>query len=173
MHKLNVTLKQHTPLIHFQHDQEGATLRASEVKPKLDRYIIENVFDNDYDSCREFLVGYDSKSPNKLRDKFASGYKALDYKIVILPNSKKNLSLNPRYDNNKRKYITDDFPLILSNMGGKYSMDELANFSLYDTIDIELLSKCNATIEDDNLLDLIGDWIDLFFCHTKFWSKAG
>lgn len=40
MHKLTVTLKQHTPLIHFQHDQEGATLRASEVKPKLDRCIL-------------------------------------------------------------------------------------------------------------------------------------
>jgi hypothetical protein len=39
MHKLEVRLKQHTPLIHFQHDQEGATLRASEVKPKLDRFI--------------------------------------------------------------------------------------------------------------------------------------
>lgn len=40
MHKLEVTLKQHTPLIHFQHDQEGATLRATEVKPKLDRFIL-------------------------------------------------------------------------------------------------------------------------------------
>lgn len=39
MYKLEVKLKQHTPLIHFQHDQEGATLRASEVKPKLDRYL--------------------------------------------------------------------------------------------------------------------------------------
>ena len=40
MHILNVSLKQHTPLIHFQHDQEGATLRASEVKPRLDKYIL-------------------------------------------------------------------------------------------------------------------------------------
>ena len=39
MKTLTVTLKQHTPLIHFQHDQYGATLRASEVKPKLDRFI--------------------------------------------------------------------------------------------------------------------------------------
>ena len=39
--ELKVKLKQHTPLIHFQWDQEGATLRATEVKPKLDRYIKE------------------------------------------------------------------------------------------------------------------------------------
>ncbi|MDX9882053.1 MAG: hypothetical protein RBS73_08290 [Prolixibacteraceae bacterium] len=40
MYKLEFTLKQHTPLIHFQHDQAGATLRASEVKPKLDKFIL-------------------------------------------------------------------------------------------------------------------------------------
>ena len=34
------TLLPQSPLIHFQHDQSGATLRATEVKPKLDRYII-------------------------------------------------------------------------------------------------------------------------------------
>ncbi|MDR3259725.1 MAG: hypothetical protein LBT51_08990 [Fusobacteriaceae bacterium] len=34
-------LKQETPLIHFQHSEEGAILRSSEVKPKLDKFIIE------------------------------------------------------------------------------------------------------------------------------------
>ena len=33
------TLLQYTPHIHFQADEEGVTLRASEVKPKLDRFI--------------------------------------------------------------------------------------------------------------------------------------
>lgn len=33
------TLTQQTPMIHFQSDQPGATLRATEVKPKLDRFI--------------------------------------------------------------------------------------------------------------------------------------
>lgn len=41
--QLTIKLKQHTPIIHFQHDQEGATLRATEVKPKLDRFIIEKL----------------------------------------------------------------------------------------------------------------------------------
>lgn len=41
MYKLEFTLKQHTPLIHFQQVQSGATLRATEVKPKLDKYILE------------------------------------------------------------------------------------------------------------------------------------
>lgn len=40
---LTFKLKQHTPIIHFQHDQEGATLRATEVKPKLDKFLIEKM----------------------------------------------------------------------------------------------------------------------------------
>jgi hypothetical protein len=40
-YSFSVKLKQHTPMIHFQWQQEGATLRASELKPKLDRFIWE------------------------------------------------------------------------------------------------------------------------------------
>ena len=40
MYRLQVKLKQHTPLIHFQWNQKGATLRASELKPKLDKFIM-------------------------------------------------------------------------------------------------------------------------------------
>ncbi len=34
-------LKQITPMLHFQYKQSGATLRASEVKPKLDKFLVE------------------------------------------------------------------------------------------------------------------------------------
>lgn len=40
---LSYELKQHTPIIHFQHNQSGATLRATEVKPKLDKFIIKKL----------------------------------------------------------------------------------------------------------------------------------
>ena len=43
MEVLKVTLKQHTPLLHFQPNEPGATLRASEVKPKLDKYILSKM----------------------------------------------------------------------------------------------------------------------------------
>jgi len=42
-YKLCFKLKQHTPIIHFQADQKGATLRASELKPKLDRFLIDKL----------------------------------------------------------------------------------------------------------------------------------
>lgn len=37
--ELIVKLKQHTPIIHFQWEQKGATLRATELKPKLDAFL--------------------------------------------------------------------------------------------------------------------------------------
>lgn len=89
IHKLTISLRQHTPLIHFQHDQEGATLRASEVKPKLDRFVIKQAFHDSFDECKEFLIGYNPDPEKKeesiraLRNKWNAGYRALDYKIRI------------------------------------------------------------------------------------------
>lgn len=41
--KVEFTLKQHTPIIHFQSEQTGATLRATELKPKLDSFLLEHM----------------------------------------------------------------------------------------------------------------------------------
>ena len=39
-YKKEITLRQLTPMVHFQGDQEGACLRAPEVKPKLDKFAL-------------------------------------------------------------------------------------------------------------------------------------
>jgi hypothetical protein len=66
-YKLEFTLRQHTPLIHFQGEQHGATLRATELKPKLDRFLLE-------------------KEPELIRYKKGKEGEALDYKIRITVN---------------------------------------------------------------------------------------
>lgn len=43
MYKLEFELEQHTPIIHFQARDAGATLRASEVKPKLDKFVLTQI----------------------------------------------------------------------------------------------------------------------------------
>lgn len=53
-------LEPHSPLIHFQHEQEGATLRATEVKPKLDRYIWKQCKDVD----EKWRISKDQKALN-------------------------------------------------------------------------------------------------------------
>ncbi len=89
--KLEFTLKQHTPLIHFLHDQEGATIRATELKPKLDRFIIEHVFNNDFDLVKKYLVGYPSDDTSakgttkvkELKSRFQDDkFRALNYKVI-------------------------------------------------------------------------------------------
>jgi len=70
MYKLEFTLKQHTPIIHFQHDQDGATLRATEVKPKLDRFIIEIIKRKSKEIPKEWLLGE---------------HESLNYKMKVLP----------------------------------------------------------------------------------------
>lgn len=85
---LEVILKQHTPLIHFQHTQYGATLRASEVKPKLDRFLLSR-------------LGGEKKESWLLRT--SSILPALDYKIRIQPCEKKSEYLVASYLNRYEK----------------------------------------------------------------------
>ena len=63
-YRVEFTLKQHTPLIHFQHDQAGATLRATELKPKLDRFLLE-------------------KEPGLPSKEHHGGRRSLDYKMRL------------------------------------------------------------------------------------------
>ena len=56
------TLKQQTPIIHFQYSQTGATLRATEVKPKLDAFILKRVGEETAKS-NGWLIG-DTKALN-------------------------------------------------------------------------------------------------------------
>ena len=117
MHKLDIKLKQHTPLIHFQHDQEGATLRASEVKPKLDRFIIKHGFHDSFDECKEFLVGYNPDPEKKnisikiLKNKWSQGYRALNYRIKV------EASSVGRDEYMLCSYIKDENRTILNNQG--------------------------------------------------------
>lgn len=101
MYKLEVKLKQYTPLIHFQWEQKGATLRASEVKPKLDRFVLEKLVEK---KGEEYIKGkecYEKEKKEEVKEfealeMFKKAYwigkaygwligesKALDYKVRI------------------------------------------------------------------------------------------
>ncbi len=102
MFTFSIMLKQHTPIIHFQHPQAGATLRATEVKPKLDRFIIEQVTNlKGYEAVKAFGISTKRKiktesgtadNPNLneqwlswLVGKGKAEHIALDYRIRIEP----------------------------------------------------------------------------------------
>ena len=75
----------HSPLIHFQWDSDYATLRATEVKPKLDRYIVKH--------CREI--------PKQWKKDNINGKISLNYKMRIVTdenNKPIDLGRNTPYD---------------------------------------------------------------------------
>ena len=88
--KLEFTLKQHTPIIHFQSEQSGATLRATELKPKLDRFLMEFFKEEKLDYKALLINGQE---------------RALDYKVNISPDTSKATAIDARN------------PLFFGNMG--------------------------------------------------------
>jgi len=91
-----VKLKQHSPLIHFQHDQYGATLRATELKPKLDKFLFENEFKDNWKIYIPLLVGFEKGKYEKMNETQRQEYgkkmhRALNYKVTI--RNKGNISL--------------------------------------------------------------------------------
>ena len=96
--KTTFTLKQHTPIIHFQSGQHGATLRATELKPKFDKFLKKYAFDGKIPD--EFLIPQQEN--------------ALDYKVKIstigeieknLPNNFLYFANNAIKDNNEKTYM--------------------------------------------------------------------
>lgn len=177
MKTLKVKLKQHTPLIHFQHDQYGATLRASEVKPKLDKYIIKHEFNDDFDLVKSFLNKGSKESDDDLRMKFANGFRALSYQIRIKASDAKRITLRSRSrecvevqsNGNARistKYVTEDFPMLLSNMGGKDNPSELVNLVLHNDVVMEIICS------DETLISRLKKVLPKFFATTNFGQRA-
>lgn len=150
MKELVVTLKQHTPMIHFQHYQENATLRASEVKPKLDRYILEQINDEERIALE--------------KDKAITPKKSLNYKMRITPLGENLMKLKV----NKKEdiYDTEDFPLLLSNIGGKKDKNSLTNFSMYKFIIIRIQTP------SENLYKILYKIIPEFIMNNNFGQRS-
>lgn len=167
MKTLKVILKQHTPLIHFQHDQEGATLRASEIKPLLDKFILTELGDGKYnigcDKAKDkgWFIGYNNKTslPYQLSIKADTE----NIKMPMEPKIKEGKQDTDKYGN---LLYTTRFPLILSNMGGKKET-ELVNFSFAKEITLKFKSNTN-----DDILSLIEKNIDAFFYLHNFGNRA-
>lgn len=95
-------LKQQTPLIHFQYDQQGATLRATEVKPKLDRYLISRYKAEhpNEEIPLNWWINPDKDKTNEVT------VKALNYRIIIQCQDKEKVELSTR-----------DFSIFYGNAG--------------------------------------------------------
>lgn len=153
MNTLTIKLKQHTPLIHFQHDQEGATLRASEVKPKLDKYIVKNAFQGDFERCKQYLVGYTPQKEKEIKAKWDCGYRALDYKIKIEAPKVEVIQMGK-------------YPLFFGNMTSSDDID-------FKGKEMTFCKNLNLNIFSfyEDLIDRIKELKDAFFFLNNFGTR--
>lgn len=155
MQLLKIGLRQHTPLLHFQGEQDYATLRASEVKPRLDKYIIEHEFGDDYTRCRKFLVGYDPENPDSLLGRFTDeGYRALNYKMKILAT---DIEILQKVGNQK------DAPMYFGYMGDRNDK--------WLTKSSELEMEIRIPGDNGGLKDIILKHIGTMFANTNFGTR--
>lgn len=100
---INIKLKQHTPMWHFQWDQPGCALRVTELKPKLDKFLIRKL-----GGRSEVPDNYWVDSQKKSDENFY----ALNYKVHLTPlgepsdfsNAKFNLFFANMGENGKPKF---------------------------------------------------------------------
>ena len=132
--RFEVRLKQHTPMIHFQHDQTGATLRATEVKPKLDAFLKEKM-------GLDALGGCKGKQGNLL------------YRLTIRPDPEGAVNEPVERTKKDRKGVVErkkdgspktiSFPNYFGDMGEK----EERHFIKNDTVDLSFFSYHTQLLE--------------------------
>ncbi|WMJ82287.1 hypothetical protein RBU49_08575 [Clostridium sp. MB40-C1] len=155
MPKLTVTLKQHSPLIHFQGNQSGAILRASEVKPKLDKFLRKHVFEGGFEEYKQYLIGYDdTKKEEDFKEK-----EAFDYKLRIITDISKIRKLDIRGSIKS---------LYFANMGSQNESeekDEIISVFTDDDVVLEFFTL------HEKLKDKINENIEFFLAINNFGTR--
>lgn len=136
------TLQPQSPIIHFQHYQDGATLRATEVKPKLDKYII-----------KRHLKQEGKPIPDEWKNKKSPT--ALNYKLKIVCVDPEIVKLGKN----------TDYDIFYANMGNKSEGKKTD-----EDVKKGVLSKNKLTVicHIPDLLEFIDKIIGDFFVVSNF-----
>lgn len=157
--ELSFELKQHTPIIHFQSEQHGATLRATELKPKFDKFLIKYAFDDDVSKYKKFLVSEDKTALNYKVNIFVSDSKKGNIDLQKLENGK------PKFKkNDENKPDMQPFPCFFATMGKDW--EENKKYFVFN-------SKIKVIFKSFNkdLLDKIKEFFPKFLMITNFGTR--
>ncbi len=166
-------LIQQSPLIHFQHYEHKATLRASEVKPKLDRFLV-NLLGGSEKLCREHPTWVDKRFWEMSSSKTVSIYYKMKIKAIMpmsrthvtettlysmIGRSKKIQQLNGFYFGNKPigKTATDRKMSVITRY-----QEQISNIG-----GVELTITCFVP----ELLELIEQYLPMFFLLHNFGAR--
>lgn len=157
--KLTATLESQSPMIHFQARETGAVLRASEVKPKLDRFLIKKMIKN--------LVANsqltNEEALKKLKEKHSEYFQdvklnyALNYKMRIIATKVNEFSLE---DGGKSRYAP-----FFANSGKNNDEEKLRGVFVTAELTIVCFNK--------TLRETIKKCLEEFFIVTNFGMMQG
>ena len=140
--RLEFKLKQHTPIIHFQSDQNGATLRATELKPKLDRFITEeliNINNELYQEYKEIIEDENIFPKDKGCNQYQLSVLALGKNVFSTPKA----YVNKRKEEDKTAYQAPYF----SDLKSIICEEEISvTIKSFHTKLLKLLYKCKDYI---------------------------
>lgn len=148
-------------MIHFQARESGATLRMTELKPKLDRFLIAYHFKGKFDEYKQFLQGYHPEKEREAEAKAKGSYaKSIQHAFAYSANvvSKKGKFSLPKYYHGS---------LYFGNMGNKPE-NHKENIECVWTDEKLQLNFRSLTPE---LLTIISDNICNFFAVNNFGTR--
>ena len=161
-------LVQHTPLIHFQHSEPHACLRATEVKPKLDRFLIEQLEKDDRfgdGRWKNWFVGDGSQQ-------------SFDYMMRITPNSEqveRTQSIERAIARAEHRPPNASFHEIHKNYFGNMASGNNIQDTIRETFKESLFYKDGLTLTIrcfiPELLTLIDEHIRGFFMMHNFGTR--
>lgn len=161
-------LVQHTPLIHFQHSEPHACLRATEVKPKLDRFLIEQLEKDDRfgdGRWKKWFVGDGSQQ-------------SFDYMMRITPNSEqveRTQSIERAIARAEHRPPNASFHEIHKNYFGNMASGNNIRDTIRETFKESLFYKDGLTLTIrcfiPELLTLIDEHIRGFFMMHNFGTR--
>lgn len=148
MPTIKIQLEQHTPLIHFQSNQSGAILRVTELKPRMDSFI------------REELKNVNISIYNEYSELIKSG-KFTDYKMKVVCSQSETLCIYNQLSEKKYNDLIKKNKNFIKNTAyfGKYKGME------YTGIILEIFSF------NENICNLIRICLDYVLVYENFGSR--
>lgn len=156
-----IKLRQITPMIHFQHSEDGVVLRTSEVKPKLDRFLhdLGVIKSNWCDKHGSLFYRMIITAPRKTPDKKSN---MTDAKIASLNGGR----------------ITENVicKSYFANQGGKSEQDVRESYKetiFYESNEYqpESLISLQVICKFSDLLETIKKYISIFFLLHNFGTR--
>lgn len=180
-YKIEFELEQQTPMLHFQHDQKGATLRASEVKPKLDKFLLKILGKGDYDEGKKIAKEKDEEISKEKNGKATwlvgnGEHPALNYKMQIVasgnPEISKDIKIfikSKNFDEKYKRKFQSSIPK--SFFGNMVDLSEGKNNNKSYEVSYNEPIKLTIICFNTELLKFIGDHICSFFLINNFGKR--